>query len=72
MFNDIAHQYADLGKKDKAIAILSQSLEIAKKIEDTSVRVTLMLGIAKIYFDLNLITIANNILSETLEIADSI
>ena len=72
ILNDIARQYAELGKKEKATAILSRSLEVAQKIEDTSVKVTLMLAIANIYFDLDRITIANDILSESLEIANSI
>lgn len=72
ILNDIALQYANLGKKEQGIAILSQSLEAAKKIADTSVKVTVMLGIAQNYFELEQITTANEILSESIELANSV
>ena len=70
--NNIALQYANLGKKEQGIAILSQSLEVAKKIADTSVKVTVMLEIAQSYWELEQITTANKILSESLELANSV
>ena len=72
LLNDIALQYANLGKKEQGIAILSQSLEAAKKIADTSVKVTVMLGIAESYWELEQITTANKLLSESIELANSV
>ncbi len=49
LLNDLAINYAQIGKIDKAIAILEQSVSIANSFEDLGLKVTTTTKIAK-YF----------------------
>ena len=57
---------------DRAKEILDQSLASARTIKDIGNRVTIMGAIALHYAEIGQLTTAKNLLSETLEIANSI
>ena len=60
------------GNSDRAREILDQSLESARTIKDIGNRVTIMGAIALHYAEIGQLTTAKNLLSETLEIANSV
>jgi tetratricopeptide (TPR) repeat protein len=49
ILNDLALNYAQLGKKEKAIAILDESLAMANNLEDVVLKVSAMFNLAKSY-----------------------
>ena len=72
LLNDIAIQYSNLGKSDRAREILDQSLAVARTIEDIVKQVTIMGAIALHYANIGQITTAKELLTETVEIANSV
>ena len=72
LLNNIAIEYSNLGKYDRAREILDQSLAIARTIEDIVNKVNIMGAIALNYAKIDQINTATKLLGETVEIVNSI